>query len=288
MSGRRAAAAHESAPSARSARKATDTYRDRNSTSDRTLDILEMFGNDHLVVRASDLVERLQVARSTAYRYLQTLTSRGFLEETAGGYRLGLKVSELALVARRAYGTEEIVRPILEGLARETGSSALFTRRSGVRVVCVERAEPPSRHLQLSYEPGTALTLNAGAAAEVVLAWEPPEVIADLLSRADLPAYTRHSLTSVESMTQRLADIRAEGVVVAYAELDLDTVGIAAPVWQNGSVMGGVSVAAVGARIPSATIAAHTSKVRQAAEFISERMDAVMKDARPPSGPGNT
>lgn len=264
-------------PAGRSATRATSSgasaYRDRNSTSDRTLDILTMFSDDRMVIRASDLVERLGVARSTAYRYIQTLTSTGFLEETGGGYRLGLRIFELARLARQSYGTEEILRPVLERLARETGETALLTRRSGVRVVCVERVEPPHRHLRLSYERGVALTFNAGAAAEVLLAWEPPDVIADLLARADLPAYTPRSLVTAEAMTARLAEIKDEGVAVSESELDLDSIGIAAPVWQGDRVSAGISIVVVGAHIPPETLRSHVSRVRQAAEIVSERMD---------------
>lgn len=255
--------------------RTTSAYRERNSTSDRTLDILTMFSDERPVVRAADVIERLGVARSTGYRYLQTLTSTGFLEDTGNGYRLGLKVFELAHIARQAHSPEEIIRPALERLARDTGGTALLTRRSGVRVYCVERAEPPQRHLQLSYERGKALTLNAGAVGQVLLAWESPEVIEDLLARADLPAYTAHTLTTVAQMTTRLAAIREEGLAVCENEVDLDTVNIAAPVWQAGRVTAGIGIVVVGAQIEPDVLQRHILRVRQTAEIVSERMDSI-------------
>ncbi len=262
-------------PDLRQDEKTTSAYRDRNSTSDRTLNILTMFSEERLLLRAGDVIEELGVARSTAYRYLQTLTSTGFLEDTGNGYRLGLRIFELAHIARQAYGPEEIIRPVLERLARDTGGTALLTRRSGVRVYCVERAEPPQRHLQLAYERGKALTLNAGAAGQVLLAWEPPEVIADLLARADLPAYTAQTLTTIPEMTARLATIREDGIAVCENEVDLDTVNIAAPVWRGGRVSAGIGIVAVGAQIEPEVLQRHILKVRQSAEILSERMDSI-------------
>lgn len=259
----------------RPSEKTTSAYRDRNSTSDRTLNILTMFTDERPLLRAGDVVEQLGVARSTAYRYLQTLTSTGFLEDTPGGYRLGLRIFELARIARQAYGPEEIMRPALERLARETGGTALLTRRSGVRVYCVERAEPPQQHLRLSYERGRPLTFNAGAAGQVLLAWEPPEVSADLLARADLPAYTAHTLTTIPEMTGRLAAIREDGIAISEDEVDLDTVNIAAPVWQGGRVTAGIGIVVVGAQIAPEAIQRYVSRVRQAAEIVSERMDSI-------------
>ena len=257
------------------AEKPTSAYRDRNSTSDRTLNILTMFSEERPLVRVGDVIERLGVARSTAYRYLQTLTSTGFLEDTGNGYRLGLRVYELARIARQAHSPEEIIRPVLERLARDTGGTALLTRRSGVRVYCVERAEPPQRHLQLSYERGRALRLNAGAAGQVLLAWESPEIVADLLARAELLPYTSHTLTTIPEMTARLATIREDGVAVCENEVDLDTVNIAAPVWRGGRVTAGIGIVVVGAQIPADVLQRHILRVRQSAEIVSERMDSI-------------
>ena len=71
---------------------ATDSsgYRERNSTADRALVILGLFTEDRLQISANDVAEALGSARSTAYRYLQTLVAASFLEEApGGGFRLG-------------------------------------------------------------------------------------------------------------------------------------------------------------------------------------------------------
>ncbi|MFF3484154.1 helix-turn-helix domain-containing protein [Streptomyces sp. NPDC002701] len=44
--------------------------RGRNATADRALDILLIFDDDRLVLSAAHVAARLEVARSTAYRYL--------------------------------------------------------------------------------------------------------------------------------------------------------------------------------------------------------------------------
>lgn len=83
-------------------------YRDRNSTADRALTILEMFSDTQPSVTAVEVAAELSVARSTAYRYLESLTSRGFLEESpGGGFRLGLMVLKLARVTGLRPGARE-------------------------------------------------------------------------------------------------------------------------------------------------------------------------------------
>src|SRR5689334_25033022 len=107
------------------------SYRERNSTADRALDILTMFDDVHLVVSGSAVAERLGVARSTAYRYLQSLVSSRFLEEApGGGFRLGLRVMEIARLARRRYGLSEVALPVMTALAADVHETVLLTGRT--------------------------------------------------------------------------------------------------------------------------------------------------------------
>ncbi len=60
-----------------------------------------MFGDNTTTVTAAEVAQRLNVARSTAYRYIQSLVSLGFLEDDKdGGFRIGRRVLELARTAR--------------------------------------------------------------------------------------------------------------------------------------------------------------------------------------------
>ena len=56
------------------------TYRERNSTADRALDILVMFTDQQPTVTGPLVADQLGVSRSTAYRYLQSLVGARFLE----------------------------------------------------------------------------------------------------------------------------------------------------------------------------------------------------------------
>src|SRR6185436_14135473 len=106
-------------------------YRERNSTADRALDILMMFTDAQLVISGNDVAERLGVARSTAYRYLQSLVNSRFLEEApGGGFRLGLRVLEVARLARRSYGLSEVALPVMTELSEQVEETVLLTRRT--------------------------------------------------------------------------------------------------------------------------------------------------------------
>ncbi|MEU6258587.1 IclR family transcriptional regulator [Streptomyces sp. NPDC047043] len=248
-------------------------YRERNSTADRALGILGLFSESKLSVSAQEVATSLGTARSTAYRYLQSLVGSGFLEEDpSGGFRLGLRVLELARLARRGYGLSEIALPVMRDLCAEVGETVLLTRRAGGAVICVERCE--SGHpVRISYERGSVLPINAGAAALSLLAWLPDEECRELLEGQRLQRFTARTLTDVDTLMARLAEIRGDGHCVSRGELDPDILGIAAPVRDEaGAVVAALSVAALEHRVPDRRLGEVVGVVRDAAERISGRL----------------
>jgi DNA-binding IclR family transcriptional regulator len=250
-------------------------YRDRNSTADRALDILQLFSDDKLVWSGAQIAEQIGVARSTGYRYLKGLVGSGFLEECDGGFRLGPQLFELARLARKGVGLSEIARPVMRELADAVGETVLLTRRSGGAVVCLE-LEEAAHPVRISYERGHVLPVNAGAAAEVLLAWASDQEVTDLLAAVPLRRFTSRTITDEEQLRARLREIRRNGYAISRGELDEDILGIAAPVRQpDGSAAAAVSVAALRFRVPDADVPRITEAVRAAADRISDRLHQI-------------
>jgi DNA-binding IclR family transcriptional regulator len=252
-------------------------YRERNTTADRALTILGMFDDDRLQISAAEVADALGVARSTAYRYLQTLVSTSFLEEApGGGFRLGIRVLELARLARQGYGLSDTAIPIMRQVAAKLNETVLLTRRVDDAVVCLERFEGSGQLIRLSYERGSRLPINAGASALALLAWLPEEDARALLSAQPLRSFTYNTLTEVDDLIARLADIRKTGYSVTQAEVDPDALGIAAPVFDDtGTVTAALSVVAMRRRVSAERLKAIVAEVRRAAEELTSRIAVV-------------
>jgi DNA-binding IclR family transcriptional regulator len=106
------------------------------------LDVLECFATDG-ELGVSDIARRLGVAKSTAHRLLQTLVSRGFVEQDhhTGQYRLGIHIYELGQLAQARNELRYAALPTLRGIARSTGLTVNFSVPDGADVVFVERIE---------------------------------------------------------------------------------------------------------------------------------------------------
>lgn len=231
-----------------------------------------MFDDEHLSVSAIEVARQLNVARSTAYRYLQSLAQLQFIEEADGsGYQLGRRVLDLARLARRGMGLSKTALPVMKRLADEVGEAVLLTRLAGSAVVCLEREDANTRAVRISYERGETLPINAGASAFVLLAWLPDEQVDAILGDTSFPAFTKRTMTRKSDIMRRLAETREHGYAVSHAELDSDVLGVAAPLRnESADVIGAISIAAVAGSAPDERIRHLAEAVQAAAEEINE------------------
>ena len=90
-----------------------------------------------------------------------------------GRFVLGPRLAELASAA----GEDRLLAaagPVLAQLRDTTGESAQLFRRQGDQRVCVAAAERPIG-LRDTIPVGSSLTMKAGSAAQILLAWEDPD-----------------------------------------------------------------------------------------------------------------
>lgn len=250
-------------------------YRERNSTADRTLQILELFTDNRPTISPLDVAAQLGVSRSTAYRYVQSLEQAGYLESTsAGNLRLGLKVLELARVARHGFGLMDAVHPLMQQLADKFGSNVLLTRRSGARVVCVERAEAHGQFVRLSYERGTQLPINAGSSALILLTGLSPDQIREVLADQQLVRFTPNTFTDVDAIITRVTAADREGWLVSEAEVDSNALAVAVPVRNSSGVtIAGLSIVSTTSSVP----AERRRRMRDALLEVSPRLARIIE-----------
>ena len=122
----------------------------------------------------AELVAATKIARPTCHRLAVALEHHRLVaRDLHGRFTIGAREGELAQSA----GEDRllvIAAPALTALRDATGESAQIYRRQGDLRLCVAVADRLSG-LRDSVPVGSALTMNAGSAAQVLLAWEEPE-----------------------------------------------------------------------------------------------------------------
>jgi DNA-binding IclR family transcriptional regulator len=190
-------------------------------------------------VRAEELAALLDTPTSTVYRYLRTLTAFGFVDRRDGRFLLGPR---LVIGSGTNVTSEQLIRiadPILHQLLAETGETAVVTRRIGLSAVCLHQVAS-TQPLRVVLEPGAMAPLHAGALGRVLLAYALPEIVEEVIAEGLEPLTSN---TPDEALLRAaLIETREAGIARSEGELVSGSVGIAAPIFRNGGIVGAVGV----------------------------------------------
>ncbi len=203
------------------------------------------------------LVQSTGLARPTAHRLAVALEHHRLVaRDLQGRFVLGPRLGELAAAA----GEDRLVAtagPVLSRLRDITGESAQLFRRQGDVRICVAAAERSSG-LRDTVPVGSQLTMAAGSAAQVLLAWEDPERMQRGLENAGFNAV---SLTAV----------RRHGWAESVGEREPGVASVSAPVRSpSGKVIAAVSVSGPIERLSRQPGRLHAPAVMAAADRLSE------------------
>lgn len=205
------------------------------------------------------LVSATGLARPTAHRLATALEHHRLIaRDVSGRFVLGPRLPELAAAA----GEDRLVAaagPILAALRDSTGESAQLYRRQGDRRICVAAAERMTG-LRDTVPIGSVLTMHAGSAAQVLLAWEDPERIHSGLQDSTFTAAT-------------LAGVRRRGWAQSVAEREQGVASVSAPVrGPSNKVIAAVSVSGPLDRMGRVPGRLHSAAVLSAASRLTEAL----------------
>lgn len=177
----------------------------------------------------AQLVSATHLARPTAHRLAVALEYHRFVtRDMQGRFILGPRLSELASSA----GEDRLLAaatPVLIALRDYCGESAQLFRRQADGRICVAAAER-TIGLRDSIPVGATLSMKAGSAAQVLLAWEEPERLHRGLHGASFKATD-------------LSAVRRRGWAQSIAEREVGVASISAPVrGTSGRVVAAVSI----------------------------------------------
>lgn len=207
----------------------------------------------------ANLVHATGLARPTAHRLAVALEHHRLVSrDLQGRFVLGPRLTELSAAA----GEDRLLAaggPVLARLREATGESAQLFRRQGEHRICVAAAERPSG-LRDTIPVGSTLTMLAGSAAQVLLAWEEPERMHRGLQGARFTATV-------------LAAVRRRGWAQSVGEREPGVASVSAPVRaSSGRVVAAVSVSGPIERLTRQPGRLHAAAVLAGAERLSDAL----------------
>jgi DNA-binding IclR family transcriptional regulator len=205
----------------------------------------------------AQLVSATHLARPTAHRLAVALEHHRLVaRDIQGRFILGPRLAELASAA----GEDRLLAaagPVLTAVRDHTGESVQLYRRQGDQRICVAAAERPMG-LRDSIPVGATLTMLAGSAAQVLLAWEEPDRLHRGLQGATFSATV-------------LSGVRRRGWAQSVGEREPGVASVSAPVrGPSGRVLAAVSVSGPIERMGRQPGRLHAGAVISAANRLTE------------------
>ena len=219
--------------------------RHRIPVIDRMMDVLALLERRPSGATIREIVDALQLPRTTVYRILNTLQHHDVVRRSDdGSLRLGPRL--LTLAARALSNTEDydlasLSMPHLQALSELTGEGSKVSVIDGDGVLVIA-AQQGSRDYALTVVPGQRLPPHAGAASKVLLAFRPKSDLLTLLA-GPLAGYTSRTIRDPHRLSAELAKIRRQGFAHDRGEYAPSINAFAAPIPdRSGKVIAALSV----------------------------------------------
>lgn len=208
----------------------------------------------------AELATATGISRPTTHRLATALmVHRMIARDDLGNYCLGPRLGELSRAAR-GDTLSVLAMSVLTDLCAVTGESAQVFERAGDARRCIAAVER-TEGLRDTVPIGAELSLQAGSAAQVLLAWQPSEVYRRLLSGA---RFTMDDLDRV----------RSRGWAHSVGQREEGVCSVSAPVFAGVPFRG-----AAESRIPIAAVSVSGPIQRMTKNPGSLHADAVLRTA---------
>lgn len=243
---------------------------------ERALDVLELlarWGEGGV----SELAVELEVHKSTIFRVLCALESRGLVDQTEdrGKYRLDWGLVRLAGAVSARMDITSPARPVVARLSNDIGETVNIAVLIEHFAVNVDQALGPASISAMNWV-GRQTPLHATSSGKVLLASVAPVERTRLVEAIGLAAYTAETITDAGELEQHLQEVLDQGYATTLGEYEEGLNAIAVPVWDaRGTVVAALSASGPSYRMTPDRMKEQAPRMKDAGVQISHRLGYV-------------
>lgn len=202
----------------------------------RAIDILELLYKSQKEMGPSEISRELDTHKSTVYRTLVTLESKGFVykNKDTGKYWLGLRLYAFGMMMAERMPLKNIIYPHLKELSdeyNEAANVAVLDQNSTdtPRIIILFKTEAKNTFLKPTPLPGSIIPSNCSAIGKCLLAFS-PEGYLDKFIGTELKTYTENTISDWDTLLLELEYIREKGYSIDDEEFEIGLTCIAVPI----------------------------------------------------------
>lgn len=200
--------------------------------------------------RVSEVANELDVALSTAHKYLATLKAERCVIKEGDEYHVGMEFLDIGAYAKYRKKGYRVCAQKVQEIAEETSERVQFVVEEHGLGIYLEMKAADRNAVMTDRRDGVHRNLHSTAAGKAILSQYREGRVNEIIDEHGLPAETEQTITDREALHEELDRVRDERT--AYNDEEsvdgLRSVGV--PVIQpNGLVLGAFSVSAPSNRI---------------------------------------
>lgn len=240
------------------------------NSSEKTAALLKILGQAPYVHGVTELGEKIECTKSGTFKILAALVQSGLAAQTVNHkYTLGPAIYILGKTYEDRIGLSKMVKPYLIRLRDLTEENASFSMLINGKANLVYREES-LQLVRVAGKVGQERPLYAGATGKVLGAFQDEAVIRKRLMEEPLTPFTELTITSPGLLLEEYARIREQGYAISDGELNIETIGIGAPIRdESGNVWAAISIGAPRMRVNEAKRERYIFLVREIADEMS-------------------
>ncbi|GLZ56808.1 MULTISPECIES: IclR family transcriptional regulator [Micromonospora] len=240
----------------------------------RALNVLELF-LDCPQLSARQVMERLDLPRTTVHELLVTLEARSYLISVPGQpvqYRLGMPLFQLGAAFAGRLDLVREAQCVVRDVATACHEAVHVAVLDGPDVVYLVKFD--STHpVRMVSGVGRRLPAHCTAVGKVLLSSLDEESLDAVLTKGELPGMTPDSITDPDRLREHLDRVRAESVAVDIGESDSAMRCVAAAIRDHsGATIAAMSLSAPIIRWTPQAHVEWTGLIREGAAALSARM----------------
>lgn len=205
--------------------------RERGSSINRVLDILDTVARADKPISATEINETLNLPKATAHRLCAALESQGYLLKKLNGksYMPGNRLYDMAVGVLTHSRFRALRHAILKSLSEEIGETCNIAYPDGMQMTYSDRVET-QWILRLQVPIGSSVPLHCTASGKLYLSTLPKDKLESIVNKLDLTAMTKNTITDKTRLIKQVASIRENQLSIDNEELFDGIIALAVPI----------------------------------------------------------
>lgn len=241
---------------------------------ERALLILNLFDENNVELKITDISKMTGLHKSTVHSLLKTLKKYSYIEQNPENekYRLGLKLVERGNFVVSNIDIRQIARSFLVDLANKTGQTVHLGILNGQEGVYIDKVQGKLAVIRFS-QIGKGLPLHSTAIGKVLLAFQEPKDIEEILHGYVFSKQNENTITDKEVFLRQLEEVHQQGYAVDNQENEIGVRCVAVPILNfENKVVASISLSTLISQVNDEKLEEYIRLIKQTGLDISKKL----------------